>query len=68
MSNTQSDSNVITFQSSAGTPLADIFLQTEKFGSPYAVLHTGQQTVSGKITGNMVGDGSNDCYQQLVTD
>ena len=58
MSNTQSDSNVITFQSTAGTPLADIFLQTEKFGSPYAVLHTGQQTVSGKITGNMVGDGS----------
>ena len=57
MSNTQSDSNVITFQSSAGTPLADIFLQTEKFGSPYAVLHTGQQNVSGKIS-TLSGDGT----------
>ena len=57
MSNTQSDSNVITFQSSAGTPLADIFLQTEKFGSPYAVLHTGQQNVSGKIS-TLSGNGS----------
>ena len=50
MSNTQTDSNVITFQGSAGTPLADIFFQTQKFGSPYSVLHTGQQNVSGKIS------------------
>ena len=57
MSNTQIDSNVITFQSSTGTPLADIFLQTQKFNSPYAVLHTGQQNVSGKIA-TVEGNGS----------
>ncbi len=52
MSNTQIDSNVITFQSSTGTSeaKADIFFQTQKFNSPYAVLHTGQQNVSGKIS------------------
>ena len=57
MSNTQTDSNVITFQSSAGTPLADIFLQTQKFGSSYSVLHQGQQNVSGKIS-TLTSDGT----------
>ena len=56
---TQSDANVITFQSSPGTPQADIYFQTQKFNSAYAVLHTGQQTVSGKInTNGFVGDGT----------
>ena len=56
---TQSDANVITLQSSPGTPQADIYFQTQKFGSAYAVLHTGQQTVSGKInTNGFVGNGT----------
>ena len=51
MSNTQSDANVITFESSTGDSdaKADIFLQTRKYGSEYSVLHQGQQNVSGKI-------------------
>ncbi len=55
-SNAQSSANVITMQNQG---LSNIFLQTQKYDSSYAVLHTGQQTVSGKInTNGFVGNGT----------
>ena len=54
--NASSNSKVISFQHQG---LANIYLQTQKYDDEgYAVLHQGQQQVSGKITGNMVGNGS----------
>ena len=54
--NASSNSQVISFQHQG---LANIYLQTQKYDDEgYAVLHQGQQQVSGKITGNMVGNGS----------
>ena len=54
--NASSNSQVISFQHQG---LANIYLQTQTYDDDgFAVLLQGQQQVSGKITGNMVGNGS----------
>ena len=55
LANPASANNEVSFSNLDDTQ--NLFLNTIKFGNPYAVLHEGEQTVSGKIS-TLTGDGT----------